>query len=263
VESRPVIDRSGRAFTASFAILGGLYALLLAGMLVADLFYTTPGHLLEALGSREIRYSIGLSLASAALSAALSLVVAIPLGYLLSRRRFPGRGLVDALVEVPIVLPPLVVGLSLLILFRLPILRGATYEIPAVIVAQVAVAAAFAVRTMKSTFDQLDPRTERVALTLGCAPAGAFFRVALPEAGKGVVTAAVLAWARSLGEFGPVLVFAGATRMRTEVLATTVFLELSIGRLEAAVAVSLLMVLASAAVLAVVRGLGASAEVRP
>jgi molybdate transport system permease protein len=256
-----VRDPSGRAFTAGLAILGGLYVLLLAGMLAGDFLFTTPGHLFEALRSREIRYSIGLSLASAAAAAAISLLVAIPLGYLLSRRRFPGRGVVDAFVEVPIVLPPLVVGLSLLILFRLPLLEGVTYEIPAVVIAQVAVSAAFATRTMKATFDQLDPRTEQVALTLGCSPAGAFFRVALPEAGRGVVTAATLAWARALGEFGPVLVFAGATRMKTEVLATTVFLELSVGRLEAAAAVSLLMVLASVAVLAVVRFLGSDAAV--
>lgn len=250
-------------FTAGLAVLAGLYVLLLVGMLGAELIYTTPGHVIDALRSPEVRYAVGLSLFSAATSAALSVLVAVPLGYLLSRRRFPGRGFVDALVEIPIVLPPLVVGLSLLILFRLPGLRGATYEIPAVIIAQFAVGAAFAARTMKATFDQLDPRTESVAMTLGCGPAGAFFRVALPEAGKGVVTAATLAWARSIGEFGPVLVFAGATRGKTEVLATTVFLELTLGNLEAAAAVSLLMVVASVAVLAVVRGFGTSLEVRP
>ena len=252
-------------FTLGLAVLAGLYVLLLVGMLGAELIYTTPGHVIDALKSPEVRYAVGLSLFSAAVSAALSVLVAVPLGYLLSRRRFPGRGLVDALVEIPIVLPPLVVGLSLLILFRLPGLRGATYEIPAVIIAQFAVGAAFAARTMKATFDQLDPRTERVALTLGCGPAGAFVRVALPEASKGVVAAATLAWARSIGEFGPVLVFAGATRGKTEVLATTVFLELTLGNLEAAAAVSLLMVLTSVAVLAVVRGFGTNldASVRP
>jgi len=150
------------------------------------------------------------------------------------------------------------VGISLLILFQRPPLKdlGVTYEVPSVIIAQFAVAAAFAVRTMKITFDQMSPRTEWVAQTLGCTRTQAFLRVTLPEARRGILTATTLAWARSIGEFGPVLVFSGATRLKTEVLATTVFLELSVGRLEAAVAVSLLMVVVAVTVLLVVRRFG-------
>jgi molybdate transport system permease protein len=96
-----------------------------------------------------------------------------------------------------------------------------------------------------------------VALTLGCRRSQAFLKVVLPQAWRGVIAAFTIAWARSLGEFGPILVFAGATRMRTEVLSTTVFLELSVGQLEAAVAVSLLMVIAAMAVLGIVRLAGA------
>jgi molybdate transport system permease protein len=163
-----------------------------------------------------------------------------------------------------------VIGLSLLILFHIPIgssnleeilqkVTGfrITYAVPAVILAQFAVAGAFAVQTMRVTFDQIDRRAEEVALTLGCRRSQAFLQVALPQAWRGIVAAMTIAWARSLGEFGPILVFAGATRMRTEVLSTTVFLELSVGQLEAAVAVSLIMVLASMLVLGVVRMLGA------
>src|SRR5207247_10400420 len=120
-------------------------------------------------------------------------------------------------------------------------------------------ATAFAVRRMRVTFDQINPRQEQVALTLGCSRGQAFWLVVLPEARRGLITAATLAWARSLGEFGPILVFSGATRMRTEVLPTTVFLELSIGNLEAAVAVSLLMVAAAAVVLVIVRAFGTDA----
>lgn len=79
--------------------------------------------------------------------------------------------------------------------------------------------------------------------------------VALPQAWRGIVAAGTIAWARALGEFGPILVFAGATRMRTEVLSTTVFLELSVGELDAAVAVSLIMVLMAIVVLILLRSL--------
>ena len=216
--------------------------------------------LAEALRDRKIRYAIWLSLISCSLSALLSMLVAVPLGYLLSRFRFWGRGVVDTLLDVPIVLPPLVIGLSLLILFQFPplvwIARSVVYQIPAVVLAQFAVACAFSVRTMKGTFDEIDPRCEQVAMTLGCSRAQAFGRVVLPEADRGMMTAFTLAWARSLGEFGPLLVFAGATRMKTEVLSTSVFLELNVGNIEAAVAVSMIMVLAAAAVLVTARLLG-------
>jgi molybdate transport system permease protein len=253
--------RADAGFWAVLGILGGLYVALIVAMLAADAVYTTPGHLLEALRSREIRFAIWMSLFTSLASAVLSVLVAVPLGYALSRADFPGRRLIDAFVEIPIILPPLVVGISLLILFQSPGLRslGVTYEVPSVVLAQFSVAAAFAVRTMKITFDQLSPRAEWVAQTLGCTRAEAFFRVTLPEARRGILTAATLAWARSIGEFGPVLVFSGATRLKTEVLATTVFLELSVGRLEAAVAVSLLMVVTAVAVLLVVRRYGVRA----
>jgi molybdate transport system permease protein len=252
-------------FLLALSVLGGCYVALIVALLVADASFTTPDHLLAALASREIRYAVKLSLVSSSITALLSLWVAVPLGYLLSRFRFPGKGLVDALIDVPIVLPPLVIGLSLLILFQTAPGRliervvPMTYAVPGVILAQFAVACAFAVRTLRVTFDGIPPRREQVALTLGCSRAGAFWRVVLPEARPGLVTAGTLAWARALGEFGPILVFSGATRLRTEVLPTTVFLELSVGRLEAAVAVSLLMVAAAGVVLVLLR-LGASSD---
>lgn len=266
-------------FIVCMGIIGGSYVLLILLMLIADAGYMLKGtnwndSLLEnpivlALAKPEIRYSITLSLISCSLSAFISLFVAVPIGWLLSRFRFPGRTVLDVILDIPIVLPPLVVGLSLLILFqfwpltaRIPFIgeslnQMVVYQIPAVILAQFSVAAAFAVRTMKATFDEINPRCEQVALTLGCSRMQAFFMVALPESGRGMLTAFTLAWARSLGEFGPLLIFAGATRNKTEVLSTTVFLELSIGDLEAAVAVSLIMVFAAIIVLLITRIWGA------
>jgi molybdate transport system permease protein len=253
---------SDRAFFICLWFLGGVYVVLIVAMLVADAAFTSPGHLWRALQSREIRYAIKLSLVSCCLTTLLSLWVAVPLGYLLSRVSFRGKSVVDAILDIPIVLPPLVIGLSLLILFHTPVGQAiervvpVTYSIPSVILAQFMVACAFAARTARATFDQISPRQEQVALTLGCRRSQAFWRVVLPEARRGVLTAATLAWARSLGEFGPILIFSGATRMKTEVLPTTVFLELSVGNLEAAVAVSMLMVVAAVSVLLVIRFYG-------
>jgi len=269
--SRSTVQRQ-RSDVPFFAVMGGLsscFVLLIVLMLAADVMFTSLSDFTTALVKPEIQAAFKLTMLTCTASAVLSLMVATPLGYLLSRYRFPGRWIVDTLVDIPIVLPPLVLGLSLLILFHLSIngwqlerwLRddigfGVTYRWPAVVLAQFSVACAFAVRTMRVTFDQIDPRAEDVARTLGCTRAQAFLKVALPQAERGMIAAATVAWARSLGEFGPILVFAGATRMRTEVLSTTVFLELSVGELNSAVAVSLIMVAVAMVVLLLLRILG-------
>ena len=253
---------SDRWFYLGLAVLGGSYVLLIVSLLVGDLLFTTPGEIRDTLNDPHIRFAIRLSLLSASVTTILAMWVAVPLGYVLSRTQFRGKALVDTLLDVPIVLPPLVIGLSLLILFQLPPGQAVervipvTYHIPAVILAQFTVATAFAVRTMRVAFDQIDPRAEQVALTLGCSRAQAFWRVTLPAARRGVLAAATLAWARSIGEFGPVQVFAGATPMKTVVLPTAVFFEAQLGRLSAALAVSLVMVAVAMGALILTRMLG-------
>ena len=113
-----------------------------------------------------------------------------------------------------------------------------------------------AIRSIRGTFDQIDPRPETVALTLGCSRGQAFARVALPQALRGIFAAGTLAWARAFGEFGPVLVFAGTTRMRTEVLPTSIYLELNSGNLPGAAAVSFVMLVVAGIVLVLARRLG-------
>lgn len=255
--------RSDVPFFAAIGGISAMYVLLIAALLVADGAYAlanlSSADWAKIAGDPDIQDSVKLTVLSCTLTAILSVLVAAPLGYLLSRQRFPGRALLDALLDVPIVLPPLVVGLSLLILFNWGMgnwgvgAEKIAYTVAAVIIAQFTVSCAFAVRTMRAAFDAISPRTEQVALTLGCSRGQAFWMVALPESWRGLLTAWTLAWARAMGEFGPILVFAGATRGKTEVLATTVFLEISVGNLEGAVAVSLGMVTIALAVLIAVR----------
>ena len=270
---------SDAPFFAGFLGVALLYWLGIVALLLAAATYTTPGALLRSLQTPEVLSSIRLSLLTCTLSAIASLWTAVPIGYLLARFKFPGRSLVDAVLDIPIVLPPLVVGLCLLIFFRTPAGQGIeqaftavagwlmhdppeiTYDVPAIILSQFMVACAFAVRTMRVVFEQMDPRCEQVALTLGCNAGGAFWRVAFPQATSGMIAGGTLAWARSLGEFGPILIFAGATRGKTEVLSTTVFLELTVGNINGAIAASLIMVAAAMLVLLTARlcGLRATA----
>lgn len=267
--------RGDLPFFAVMVTIAASYLALILAMLIADARFTSLLDIRRTLDDPSIRFSIGLSLVTCTISAILSVWVAVPIGYLMSRFRFPGKRIIDTVLDIPIVLPPLVIGISLLILFQTPLgrsldagfgelmhalgfysIRGITYEIPAVILAQFTVAAAFAARTMRVAFDQIDPRPERVALTLGAGHATAFSRVALPQSFRGMTAAFTLAWARSLGEFGPILIFAGTTRMKTEVLSTSVYLEFSIGNIEGAVAVSMLMVFIAMLVLLLTRLIG-------
>lgn len=255
---------SNRGFYVLWSVLAGSYVLLIVSMLAADIGYafSERSKVLESIISPETLFSVRMSLVTCTITAILSLYVAIPTGYLMSRFKFRGKAFIDTLLDVPIFLPPLVIGLSLLILFRQTPLRALddafpiALHWPAIIIAQFSVAAAFAVRTLRATFDEISPRCEEVAITLGCSRFQAFTRVVLPDAWRGIMTAATLAWARSLGEFGPILVFAGSTRMKTEVLPVSVHLELSIGNIEGAVGVSLLMVVIAMTILGLVRFLG-------
>jgi len=267
----PVTDpapsaRSDAPFFTGMFILGGSYVLLIVSLLAADVYFAffsptskDPSEIVTLIVSEEIQYSIKLSLISCTVTTILSLWFAVPIGYLMSRHNFPGKSVLDAILDIPIVLPPLVIGLSLFILFRQTPLKHLdnafpiALHVPAVIIAQFSVACAFAVRTLRSTFDEIPPRRESVALTLGCTRSQAFWWVVLPEAKRGLLTAATLAWARSLGEFGPILMFAGTTQGRTDVLPIAVHMEYAAGKLHAAVAVSLLMVVIALVVLILFR----------
>lgn len=268
----PKHPRRRRSDVPFFLVSSGisaLFVLLIVLLVAADVAFISPAEFAAAIAKPEIKAAFRLTLLSCTAASILSIWVATPLGYLMSRFRFPGRWIIDTIVDIPIVLPPLVLGLSLLILFHTSVggfqlerwLTDSvgfpvTFHWPAVILAQFSVSCAFAVRTMRVTFDQIDPRAEDVARTLGCTRSQAFATVALPQAIPGMVAAFTIAWARALGEFGPILVFAGSARMKTEVLSTSVFLELSIGELDAAVAVSLVMVAMAVAVLLALRVMG-------
>ncbi len=269
--TQPLLARR-RSDVPFFLVMSGLsscFILLIVLLLAADILFTSPSEFIKTVSKPEIQFAFRLTLFSCTAAAILSIWVATPLGYLLSRYKFPGRWIIDTIVDIPIVLPPLVLGLSLLILFHFKFgqwqleqwLREdvgfpVAFRWPAVVLAQFSVACAFAVRTMRVTFDQIDPRRR-------CrANAWMYARTSLHES---CATTSMAGNDRSnhdrvgaaLGEFGPILVFAGSTRMRTEVLSTSVFLELSIGELGGAVSVSLLMVAMAVVVLVLLRVLGA------
>ena len=261
--SNPVSGLSSNLFVAAM----GLFLLVFVGgwiaLFSADVMFTDGSAFREALRSREIHAALWLSIWTSVLTVFIGLVFAVPIGYVLSRCRFPGHAIADSIIDLPILLPPLIVGLSLLVFFQTSLgtlIESAgmkfVFQKSGIVLCQFLVSASFGIRAVKITFDGIDPRIEHVAMTLGSGRAGAFFRVALPLAWRGIVAGGILIWTRALGIFGPLMVFVGVVRMRTEVLPTTVYLEQSIGRLEVAMAVALLMVLLAAVALIAIRSMG-------
>ena len=277
-KASPLRNRLFWAILFSFA---GVYLVLIVAMLVADLQFTTFADLSKLIADPYVRYSISLSVISSTIASIMAMWVAVPTGYWLARfdanpqsnfaRRFVKK-LIVALLDIPIVLPPIVVGISLLVLFQTPVgkqldwvfisvlhrlgfegLTGITYEIPAVILAQFTVVTAFAIRIMRRCYTQIDPRPELVAQTLGASDYQTFAKVAFPQSYGGMIAAFTLAWARSIGEFGPVLIFAGTTRLKTEVLPTTIYLSFQSGDLKSAVSASMILILIALVVLILVR----------
>ena len=261
--SNPVTGLGSRLFAASMLLFVALFVVVWLALLSADISYTTWGAVREALFSEPIRAAMWLSLWTTGLTVLIGLAFAIPIGYGLSRYRFPGHLLVDSLVDLPILLPPLIVGLSLLVFFRTSVGLWIedcgmkfVFQKKGIVLSQLLVSTSFGIRAIKLTFDGIDPRLEHVAMTLGYRRVGAFVWVALPLALRGIIAGAILIWTRALGIFGPILVFVGAVRMRTEVLPTTIYLEQSVGRIEVALAVAIIMLALAAVALVGIRLLG-------
>jgi len=260
----PVTGLHGRLFAASMLTFVGLFVVGLLALFAADVGYANLEAFETVIRSPEIRAAVWLSMWTTTVTVALGLLFAIPMGYALSRYRFPGHALVDSIVDLPIILPPLVVGLSLLVFFyQSPVGRWIeeaglefAFQPRGIILCQFLISASFGIRTIKLTFDGIDPRIEHVAMTLGCTRAGAFFRVALPMARRGIIVGGILIWTRAFGIFGPLAVFVGVAPMQTEVLPTFIYLEQSTGRLEVALAAAILMLILAALALVIVRAVG-------
>lgn len=252
-------ERVFRVATVSALVL---LAVFFIGIVVSMLSYTDWPTFVAALTSSEILFAVRLSLMTATIAAAISLLIAVPVAYAISRSRFPGKDIVDSLLDLPIVISPVALGAVLLVFFSTPLGTAINsnvirfvFAVPGIVLAQITVISALAVRLLKSTFDGIDPRYEQVARTLGCSKPEAFFRVTLPMARDGLVAASILTWARAIGEFGATVMLAGATAMKTETLPTAIFLSLASADVEKAIAVIFVLVLIAVAALLVIRKL--------
>jgi len=256
-------SRFDRLLAGPLALYVGFVAVLVAGAFLA----VTREAVARAFTDKAVWYAAYLSLVTSVVSTALSVAFAIPSGYVMSRRRFRGWALADAILDMPIVMPPLVMGLCVLLFFRSWIgsfidahVLEFVYTWRGIILVQFAVGCAYAIRVVKVGFDALDRRYEEVAMTLGANRCQAFWKVAIPTVRPSLIAAAVICWARIFGLFGPVLLVAGTMRFRTEVMPTSVYLEMGIGRIEVALVIAAMMILMSAGALYALKRLGGDAR---
>jgi molybdate transport system permease protein len=240
----------------SLAVAATVGVAFLVLPLVGLLARTPWSDLPSLVTSPEARTALRLSLECSFGALGLALITGVPLAWLLARREFPGKGLVRALVTVPLVLPPVVGGVALLFAFGrrgiLPL--HIAFTTWAAIAAEAFVAMPFLVLAVEGALTSLDERYEDVAGTLGAGPLSTFRRVTLPLVGPGLAAGAALAWARALGEFGATITFAGNLPGSTQTLPLYVYLQLQSGHPDAAVAASVLMLAVSILVLVALRG---------
>lgn len=244
------------ALIVPLAALAGYFLLLFGSQYV---FFSTAAFLRQ-LALPEIQAAIFLSLGSATVSALFAVGIAVPGAYLLARWEFPGKRLLDTFLDLPVVLTPIALGTLILMAWNTAAGRqlaalGLTlpFTVAGVIAAQFTVVVAIALRLLKTTFEQIDRRYEQVARTLGCTAAGSFRRVTLPLAGRGILAAFILTWARAVGEFGATVMVAGTARGETATLPSSIYLAMSVADLPRAVTLIVLLLLVALAVLLAVR----------
>ncbi|SDU41485.1 ABC transporter permease [Desulfobacula phenolica] len=258
-----------RVFTCVCVVLMLLFTLMIMGVLVALCLPLPIRDLLQALASRETFFALRLSLSCSVLATIISLLWGVPTGYLLARKDFFGKALLDILMDIPMIIPPLVVGIGLMFLFSSSAL-GKPLEALGIrilftplgaCVAQTFIAVPIIIRTSRAAFEDVDIRYESAALTLGSSALHAFFKITLPLAANGILSGALLAMARAMGEFGATLMVAGATRMKTETLPIAVYLNISSGEIGIALACSWILMGAGLILLIILKFIGKISQI--
>ncbi|CUS03052.2 Molybdate ABC transporter, inner membrane subunit [Candidatus Promineifilum breve] len=228
--------------------------------LLALLFYSSPAELAANLALPQVRQAIGLSLRTSSWATLAAVAMGTPVAYLLARRQFYGRLLLDNLIDLPIVLPPAVAGLSLLLVFGRRGWVGApldqlgiriTFTELAVIMAQTFIAVSLFIRAASIGFAAVEPELEDAAAIDGANRWQSFWRITLPLSRRAVLTGVALAWARALGEFGATIIFAGNFPGRTQTMPLAIYLGFELD-LDVAVTLSVILIgLSFAALMAI------------
>jgi molybdate transport system permease protein len=258
-----VAKQSWRAGHQNLLLIASLPALLFLLLpLVALVLRIPPAQLLANVLQPEVAQAIWVSVVTTLITLGLTIVAGTPLAYLLARRRFRGRTMLDTLIDLPMVLPPSVAGIALLVAFGRRGLLGQyvsaagvdiAFSQAAVVLAQAFVAAPFYIKSAISGFAGVDGELEQAAALDGASALQVFRYMTLPLAGTALFAGAVMTWARALGEFGATIIFAGNFPGRTQTMPLAIYIGFEL-ELNVALTLSVLLLGVSFAVLFVVKG---------
>jgi len=242
-------------------ILAGSFFLYLGIPLAALLLHEPPALLWASMQQPEVIEALQLSILTTTISTLLAVLFGLPVAYVLARMHFPGRKLLETLVTMPTVLPPVVAGVALLLTFGRfgligrylsPLGITLPFTTVAVVMAQIFVSSPFFVNSARAGLEQLDTRYELAAYTLRASPFYAFRRVVIPLVRPALLSGAGLAWARALGELGATITFAGNFPGTTQTMPIAVYIAAETD-LDTAVAISVVLLAVSFGVLLALR----------
>lgn len=203
--------------TTFFALMGSFLVLFIFIPIINMIFSTTPEALWVTLHDAQVIDSILVSIFAAICATAIAIIFGVPLAYILARNNFKGKGFIESIIDVPVVIPHTVVGIALLLLFSSSGVIGSSLgqlgivfsdTLFGVIIAMLFVSGSFVVNSAREGFENIDPRMEKVARTLGCGSFKTFFIITLPLAIRSIVVGSLMCWARAMSEFGALVILA-------------------------------------------------------
>lgn len=239
-----------------FKIIIFLFILLLSSLIILTVFSVLKRslpYILESFMDSEIQYAIKMTLFTSTIATFISLIFAIPIAYGFAKFDFFGKKIINGIIQVPNSIPPIASGIALLLLFsnqKISLVLNnlnldPVFSIKGIILAHFFINSPYMIRIIRTTFEEIDPKLEFISRTLGYGRVGTFFKVSLPLAKNGLITAIIITWTNTLGEFGTALMIAGSIRMKTETLPVAIFLNLSAGKLDKALAAATILIIIS------------------
>jgi molybdate/tungstate transport system permease protein len=216
--------KTGRSFRLSFnglnlvfLLLGGLILAFIAVPILKMILAANPSILFDSLRDSEVAKSIVLTLYAALIATVIGFALGVPLAYLLAKTHFPGKRLIEGLIDLPIVIPHSAAGIALLFVFGRNFFMGKAFDsvgirfldsLAGIVIAMLFVSVPFLIDSAKEGFQKVDPRLENVARTLGASPWQTFGRVSFPLAWRSIMAGNIMMWARGMSEFGAVIIIA-------------------------------------------------------
>jgi molybdate transport system permease protein len=240
-----------KAMSFRYTMIGAAVGIFIFYLgLILSLFYFVGGKgFWEALSHPNTLFSIRLSLIAATIATFFAVLIGLPSAYALSRFKFVGKGILDTFLEIPMIISPIALGAAFLVFFNTPLgeliqTKGIffVFEVPGIILAQFATIAGLTTRLMKASLDEISPRYEAVARSLGSSAWQTFYRVTLPLSFRGLLASVILSWAKAFGEFGATVTLAGAMPGKTETMPIAIFTALASANINKAIVLILILV---------------------